>query len=249
MAKTGSLAVNITDRKLFSYDNLDSPVQIAMALLIYSPALQYKVADVCLHDEGTGEALWRCTTDTTGAFNPAHWSKVGGDEPTGTVKAFFGLVANIPAGWQICDGTNGTPDLRGRFVEGASIDAEIGNSGGSLGLTTDGSGSHDHGGNTGGTAINVNDLPAHSHKLFVNQDDANSNPGLSASQQVNRMNESDDNRKYILEGSSGSATYGDSGETGSDSTHNHSILSDGSHSHDIADGRPPFVRLYWIMKL
>lgn len=31
-------------------------------------------------------------------------------------------VASIPAGWQLCDGTNGTPDLRSRFVYGAGSD-------------------------------------------------------------------------------------------------------------------------------
>jgi hypothetical protein len=29
---------------------------------------------------------------------------------------FSGLAADIPDGWAICDGTNGTPDLRGRFI-------------------------------------------------------------------------------------------------------------------------------------
>ena len=27
-----------------------------------------------------------------------------------------GTIATIPAGWQLCDGTNGTPDLRDRFI-------------------------------------------------------------------------------------------------------------------------------------
>jgi hypothetical protein len=29
---------------------------------------------------------------------------------------YNGLLNNIPVGWVICDGTNGTPDLRGRFI-------------------------------------------------------------------------------------------------------------------------------------
>jgi hypothetical protein len=32
------------------------------------------------------------------------------------VTSLNGLQKNIPAGWAICDGSNGTPDLRGRFV-------------------------------------------------------------------------------------------------------------------------------------
>jgi len=39
------------------------------------------------------------------------------DDPIGTVKIWTD-IANVPAGWQVCDGTNGTPDMRGRFVVG-----------------------------------------------------------------------------------------------------------------------------------
>ena len=38
------------------------------------------------------------------------------DNPPGVIVMFSGLAANIPDGWAICDGTNGTPDLRGRFI-------------------------------------------------------------------------------------------------------------------------------------
>ena len=38
--------------------------------------------------------------------------------------------APIPAGWQVCDGTNGTPDMRNRFVRGASIDGDVRDVGG-----------------------------------------------------------------------------------------------------------------------
>jgi microcystin-dependent protein len=33
-----------------------------------------------------------------------------------------GNVDNIPTGWYLCDGNNSTPDLRGRFIVGASTD-------------------------------------------------------------------------------------------------------------------------------
>lgn len=32
---------------------------------------------------------------------------------------WHGLIVDIPDGWALCDGTNGTPDLRNRFVLGA----------------------------------------------------------------------------------------------------------------------------------
>ena len=34
--------------------------------------------------------------------------------PTGSIIAFNGITA--PKGWAVCDGTKGTPDLRGRFI-------------------------------------------------------------------------------------------------------------------------------------
>ena len=34
----------------------------------------------------------------------------------GMIVAYSGDVSGIPVGWALCDGTNGTPDLRGRFI-------------------------------------------------------------------------------------------------------------------------------------
>lgn len=39
--------------------------------------------------------------------------------PTGVIVEWYGSIASIPAGFVLCDGTNGTPDLRDRFVVGA----------------------------------------------------------------------------------------------------------------------------------
>ena len=38
--------------------------------------------------------------------------------PVGTIIPYAGDLSKIPYGWHICDGTNGTPDLSGRFLEG-----------------------------------------------------------------------------------------------------------------------------------
>lgn len=39
--------------------------------------------------------------------------------PAGLITMWSGSIATIPGGWALCDGTNGTPDLRSRFVVGA----------------------------------------------------------------------------------------------------------------------------------
>lgn len=33
---------------------------------------------------------------------------------------WYGAIVDIPTGWTLCDGTNSTPDLRGKFVCGAA---------------------------------------------------------------------------------------------------------------------------------
>jgi len=42
--------------------------------------------------------------------------------PTGGIIMWSGTIATIPTGWALCDGTSGTPDLRDKFVVGASVD-------------------------------------------------------------------------------------------------------------------------------
>lgn len=37
----------------------------------------------------------------------------------GFITTWWGTIATIPAGWHLCDGTNGTPNLDGNLVVGA----------------------------------------------------------------------------------------------------------------------------------
>ena len=50
--------------------------------------------------------------------------------PAGGIIMWSGSIGSIPAGYVICDGNNGTPDLRDRFVVGAGNTYAVGNSGG-----------------------------------------------------------------------------------------------------------------------
>lgn len=43
--------------------------------------------------------------------------------PIGCIVLWSGSVNSVPSGWRLCDGTNGTPDLRDRFVIGARSDS------------------------------------------------------------------------------------------------------------------------------
>lgn len=48
----------------------------------------------------------------------------------GMIIAWFGEMYNIPKNWAICDGTNGTPDLRDKFIIGQSDNIPFGSIGG-----------------------------------------------------------------------------------------------------------------------
>jgi hypothetical protein len=68
------------------------------------------------------------TTDTTQIATTAFVRDI---IPTGIISLWYGSIANIPSGWVICDGTNGTPDLRDRFVVGAGSTYAVTATGGS----------------------------------------------------------------------------------------------------------------------
>jgi microcystin-dependent protein len=66
--------------------------------------------------------------------------------PVGGIILWSGAEVNIPSGWALCDGTNGTPDLRNRFVVGAGSTYSVGNTGGSSSVI-----------------LTSNEMPSHTH--------------------------------------------------------------------------------------
>lgn len=55
--------------------------------------------------------------------------------PIGSVIMWAGTLETIPTGWHLCDGTEGTIDLRGMFALGAGGTYNLGDSGGSEEVT------------------------------------------------------------------------------------------------------------------
>jgi len=49
-------------------------------------------------------------------------ARSGRQIPRGIICMWSGSIATIPAGWAFCNGANGTPDLRDRFVICPTVD-------------------------------------------------------------------------------------------------------------------------------
>lgn len=62
--------------------------------------------------------------------------------PQGVIVLWSGALANVPLGFALCNGSNGTPDLRDKFVVGAGTTYAVNATGGSA--STGMAGSHTH---------------------------------------------------------------------------------------------------------
>ena len=85
--------------------------------------------------------------------------------PTGLIAIWSGSTGSIPSGWTLCNGSNGTPDLRNSFIIGAGSTYSVGATGGSADsivvahthtITDPG---HVHNLASTGSGILANDLP------------------------------------------------------------------------------------------
>jgi hypothetical protein len=93
--------------------------------------------------------------------------------PAGLISLWSGSIASIPAGWLLCDGTSGTPDLRDRFIVGVGTTYAVAATGGSADAVVV---SHTHTASTTGTvnitssgesAVHTHIDSGHSHGLPV----------------------------------------------------------------------------------
>lgn len=159
--------------------------------------------------------------------------------PSGFIGMWSGSIASIPSGWFLCDGTNGTPNLRDRFVVGAGSTYAVGATGGSA-----------------TTTLTTANLPAHTHTITATTDSQGSH--------THTVTDPGHTHNYLATTSTGGIAigggYGAVSTATSSATTGISLQSAGAHTHTITasasstgsgtpvDTRPPFYALAFIMK-
>lgn len=166
--------------------------------------------------------------------------------PVGGIIMWSGTIANIPLGWKLCDGSNNTPDLRDKFVVGATADVggtAMSNVAGAV-AQTGGSTTHDHGGNTANHTLTTNQIPAHQHNYKDSYYIEYNNPGVGSGGAISGVD-------YV-----GPTAYKGSGDSDADNRYvyyrmgtTNNTGAGGQHKHGIpnASNLPPYYALAYIM--
>ena len=236
----------------------DNSTRIATTAWVRNQGFAAGLSGITIQDEGsiTGTSAGVTTLNFVGtgvnvtgsgsALN-VNIAAGAGTIPAGLITMWFGSSASVPGGWAVCDGTNGTPDLRDRFVIGAGTTYANGATGGGSSYTTAAGGDHSHGGAVGDTALTVGQLPAHSHRIFAaNTSSSTAADGWGRTGTRGIPGEDIEPFDYRATSNSGDVLIEN---TGNGETHSHSISSSGTHTHTVSGVLPPFLALFYIMKL
>jgi len=135
------------------------------------------------------------------------------------IVLYFGVTTDIPSGFQLCDGTNGTPDLRNRFIIGAGDIYNINDTGGSADAIVV---SHNH-------TVTTNSSGAHTHTIPT---ETANNPGGSVA--FRRVNNATSTVEITT--------------TASDFEHSHTVSVDNAGESGTGKNLPPYYGLLYLIK-
>ncbi|QQO52627.1 MAG: hypothetical protein N838_03820 [Thiohalocapsa sp. PB-PSB1] len=203
----------------------------------YAPSNWILVAVVNKDDQtvklGTGVTLGKNSSSTNGS-----------PIPRGVIMMWHRAVDTIPDGWALCDGSNDTPNLSGRFIVGFKQgDSSYGTPGEKGGAET--------------VNLSVNQIPPHSHtgstsssenhRHWIEGTDA---PGLSFGYRTIE----EDTTVDMAWGGGDNADPKDRRRRGKVNTdyqgaHKHSLSIDNTGGGQPHENRPPYYALCYIMKL
>ena len=141
--------------------------------------------------------------------------------PANIVIMWSGAIVDIPEGWFLCDGQNGTPDLRNRFVVGAGSTYTLSATGGSKDSVSI---SHTH------TAA-IGTSPNHTHTYIYGQ------------------NTSDGSSVGFRGFDNSLGQFPRTGVDGGNSSHGHSTINSSNAGESGTNKNlPPYYALAYIMK-
>jgi len=152
--------------------------------------------------------------------------------PSGIIVMWSGTLGTIPAGWSLCDGTGGTPDLRDKFIYGWTDGVDPGDEGGAL--------THTH---------TYSDLPSHSHASAGAHTHTITDPGHTHEIHYDLWSVGEgptDNIWGTLHKPSDPATTGIIINSGG--AHTHPAAGVASPETDAGSTLPPYFKLAFIIK-
>ena len=171
---------------------------------------------------------WTALDTLLGGVTQSEFALLSGQTslvPAGVILLWSGSIASIPSGWNLCDGTNGTPDLRNRFVVAAGDTYAVGATGGADSVTLDASQMPAH---THTFSGSTNTTGAHTHTVAAGNSSGGSNiitTGNARSNDTSYTTSSAGDHSHTFSGTTASTGGG------------------GSH-----ENRPPYYALAYIQK-
>lgn len=133
---------------------------------------------------------------------------------------FWGTPEEVPTGWYLCDGTNGTPDMRNRMIIGVGSNYTLGETGGSKDAIVV---THTHNGNTESSG-------AHTHKSKIHSGNNMNNSGKDTDDRnVNAL-------AVLLEV-----------DTTSSGAHTHPFITEETGETGADANLPPYIAMNYIM--
>lgn len=146
--------------------------------------------------------------------------------PSGAIVLWSGAIETVPNGWALCNGENGTPDLRNRFVVGAGSTYAVDATGGSADAVVV---SHTH-------TINETSLTGSLQRVSETWHEVGVASGVFTKQSG-----------FNAQGTPSSTDNSSTGAINFDATHTHTAASAGESGTN--KNLPPYYALAYIMKL
>lgn len=157
--------------------------------------------------------------------------------PSGVITMWSGTTSDVPSGWTLCDGSDGTPDLTNRFIVGSGGSYSTGDTGGSnqVQLSVDEMPSHGHTGSTDTSG-------SHSHGVRNDGSNYGTGTNLFSGWSSNYNDTADRSVQFTY-------SYGGGDALTEDGSHSHNISINSSGNDQSHENRPPYYALAFIMKI